>query len=180
MKEEELIAKCIQKDIKAQKFLYDEYATQMFRLCQRYLKDEMAAEDAVINGFYKVFEKCHTFQYRGEGSVKAWIKRIMVNESLMVLRNQTVFSSLDCEKVESHGYESLTISELEKEDIYAAILLLPVGYRTVFNLFVVEGFSHKEIAERLRIKEDTSKSQLSKAKLRLMEILVKKGIVYGV
>ena len=180
MKEKELITQCVHKDRAAQKQLYEQFARSMYRLCYRYLNDELAAEDAMINGFYKVFQMASSFTYRGEGSLKAWIKRIMVNESLMELRKHVVFSSIDGGHLDNAAGETYIPDDLETEEIYALVLQLPTGYRTVFNMYVVEGYTHKEISSKLNITEGTSKSQLSKAKAMLKNVLIRKGIEYGI
>jgi RNA polymerase sigma-70 factor (ECF subfamily) len=148
----------------------------MYRICYRYVKDELHAEDILVNGFTKVFNHLGGFRYQSEGSLEAWIRRIMVNESLMFLRKHYQFGFVA--ESQADGLESGPSVEaaLSAEEIYALILQLPTGYRTVFNLFVIEGYSHQEIAEQLSISENTSKSQLSKARTALRNLLHKHGI----
>lgn len=153
----------------AQTYLYERLAPKMLGLCLRYLKDQMQAEDVMIEGFMKVFSKIDL--YRGEGSFEGWIKRIMVNECLMKLRGPKVYW-LDSAEYESE-ISILPFTNLEVEEIFTIISHLPVGYRTVFNMYVIEGFSHAEIAEKLHISEGTSKSQLSRAKALLREEIEK-------
>ncbi|MEP2023077.1 MAG: sigma-70 family RNA polymerase sigma factor [Reichenbachiella sp.] len=166
---------CKAKDELAQKALYDKYANKMMRTCVRYLNDEMEAEDAMIDGFMKVYSKIDTFEYRGKGSLEGWIKRIMVNESLMLLRKRKM-DQVEIEKIHHLSTEAATIdSQLMEETIIKVIQELPNGYRTVFNMYVIEGYSHKEIGEKLSISENTSKSQLSKARASLSKSLTQIG-----
>ncbi|MEP4091845.1 sigma-70 family RNA polymerase sigma factor [Reichenbachiella sp.] len=166
---------CKAKDELAQKALYDKYANKMMRTCLRYLNDEMQAEDAMIDGFMKVFSKIETFEFRGKGSLEGWIKRIMVNESLMLIRKRKM-DQVELDKVHNLSSNHATVeSELMEETIVNVIQKLPNGYRTVFNMYVIEGYSHKEIGEKLNISENTSKSQLSKARASLSKSLTQIG-----
>lgn len=137
----------------------------------RYLKDQMLAEDSMIEAFMKVFTKIDS--YKGEGSFEGWIKRIMVNECLMKLRGPKVYWVATDDYESEFSIEAFT--SLEAEELYKMISDLPVGYRTVFNMYVLEGFSHTEIAENLGISEGTSKSQLSRAKAILREQIEKEN-----
>lgn len=151
----------------AQKALYDRFSVKMFRVCYRYLRNEEDAEDVLTNGFVKVFQNIKKFENRQAHSLEAWIRRIMVNESLMLLRKNNQFSFVnELPELEDNG-QPLPDRDLQAEDLYELVRRLPTGYRTVFNMYVIEGFSHKEIAEHLSISENTSKSQLSKAKAML-------------
>ena len=168
---DELIHLCQNEDPQAQQALYDRFAVKMFRTCFRYLKNEQDAEDVMISGFVKVFKNIHRFENRHKYSLEAWIRRIMVNESLMLLRKNNQFNFVD-EFPEIKSKDTiLPDSNLQAEDLYRIIRQLPNGYRTVFNLYVIEGYSHKEIAEQLGVSENTSKSQLSKAKAMLRRLL---------
>ena len=150
----------------------------MYRICFRYVREELQAEDLLISGFMKVFKRLDQLEFRSEGSLEAWIKKIMVNESLMYLRKRYNFTLVT--ETEAHCLETgATIeAQLSAEEIYALILGLPTGYRTVFNLFVIEGYSHAEIAEQLGISENTSKSQLSKARAALRSLLLQNGFTH--
>ncbi len=170
MKEEELIQQCKDGLSTGQEVLYNQCANMMFRLCFRYLHEENEAEDAMIKGFVKVFNNIHKFDYRGKGSLNGWIKRIMVNECLMELRKRKMLTSPLDNSLQVE-VEAEALSHLGAEHIYNLISQLPNGYRTVFNLHVVEGYPHKEIAEKLNISENTSKSQLSKAKAMLRRLI---------
>lgn len=166
---------CKAKDEVAQKTLYDKYANKMMRTCLRYLNDEMESEDAMIEGFVKVFSKIDTFEFRGKGSLEGWIKRIMVNESLMLLRKRKM-DQVELDKVHHLSSDKANAeSQLMEETIVEVIKELPNGYRTVFNMYVIEGYSHKEIGQRLNISENTSKSQLSKARASLSKSLTEIG-----
>ena len=155
----------------AQTYLYEKLAPKMLALCMRYLKDQMLAEDSMIEAFMKVFTKIDS--YKGEGSFEGWIKRIMVNECLMKLRGPKVYWVATDDYESEFSIEAFT--SLEAEELYKIISDLPVGYRTVFNMYVLEGFSHTEIAENLGISEGTSKSQLSRAKAILREQIEKEN-----
>ena len=177
---EQLIQKCIAGDNRAQKEFYERYADKMFRVCYRYVKNEQDAEDLLVNGFLKVFNHLKNIDFRGDRSLEAWIKRIMINESLMFLRKNNNFRSVDSDLMTDIGENATVTGKLAAEEIYNLILKLPVGYRTVFNLYVIEGFSHKEIAEKLNVSENTSKSQLSKGRALLRKILEYNGIHYEI
>ncbi len=155
-----------------QKALYDKFADSLFLLCYRYITSKEDAEEVVMQGFLKVFENIDHFNYQGKGSLKAWIKKIMVNESLMFIRSKRKFEISD-EYDFTKNFISEDFYEIDSEYLYELILKLPLGYRTVFNMFVIEGMSHKEIAEQLHIEVNTSKSQLSKARNLLKNYLTK-------
>ncbi|MFT6868105.1 MAG: RNA polymerase sigma factor (sigma-70 family), partial [Cyclobacteriaceae bacterium] len=161
--EAELLMDCRKGKTKAQNELYASIAPKMLGLCIRYIYDREEAEHVMIGGMIKVFEKLN--QYKGDGSFEGWVRRIMVNESLMYIRKNKVMS-LEVEISEADlepDYESLG-NQLEAEDLMKLIAQLPIGYRTVFNLYSIEGYGHKEIAKTLGINENTSKSQLSRAR----------------
>jgi RNA polymerase sigma-70 factor (ECF subfamily) len=168
--EEDLIAGCIKQKASAQRALFDKYSGRMLGLCRRYVKDVLEAEGVMITAFTKIFERNE--QYTGEGNFEGWMKRIMVNESLQYLRkHKNMQLNMDIE--EAHHLPNYDAMEdhLQTEDLMQMISELPVGYRTVFNLYAIEGYSHKEIAEQLNINENTSKSQLSRARVHLQKRL---------
>lgn len=176
----QLIEQCRQGNAKAQEWVYNTYANAMFRLCYRYCKSQPEAEDLSQKGFFKFFERLPDFQFRDEKSLVGWIKKIMVNECLMYLRQTTNFN-LTCSINEKNGAAEISFdaeadTNYSAEAIYSFIRELPVGYRTVFNLYVIEGYSHKEIAAQLQISELTSRSQLSKAKAMLRHLLTKNNL----
>lgn len=168
--EQELIKGCIRRERAAQKRLYDTFSPKMYALCCRYIKDSMEAEDVLVTAFTKILDKVG--QYKSEGSFEGWIRRIVVNESLTYLRrNRNMYLELE---LETANYEPdyQTISDhLEAEDLLKMISELPSGYRIVFNLFAIDGYSHKEIAAQLGISENTSKSQLSRARTYLQKLV---------
>ena len=168
----DLIAGCKKKNAKAQRILYEKYASRMLGLCRRYIYDRYEAEGIMTNGFIKIFDKID--QYQGEGKFEGWMKRIMINESLGYLRkNKTMYLETDLAHVERSPDFNVLENNLEAEDLLKMIGELPTGFRTVFNLFAIEGYSHKEIAEMMDISENTSKSQLSRARAHLQDKLLK-------
>ncbi len=170
MTEEQLVTLCQEEDPGAQEELYGLFANKMFRICLRYLTKEDEAEDAMIKGFVKGFNNIHKFEYRGKGSLEGWLKRIVVNECLMELRRRKM-QTTTLDQVMEIEEQANAIANLQAEDLYSIILRLPNGYRTVFNMHIIEGYAHKEIAEKLNISENTSKSQLSKAKAMLRRLI---------
>jgi RNA polymerase sigma factor (sigma-70 family) len=167
----ELIEGCKKHDRHAQRFLYEHFSSKMFALCCRYIKDRMEAEDILVTSFTKIFDRVG--QFKNEGSFEGWIRRIVVNESLSYLRrNKSMYLETDIEAADREpDYERLD-SELEAQDLLKLISELPAGYRIVFNLYAIDGYSHKEIAEQLGISENTSKSQLSRARVALQNALM--------
>ncbi len=161
-----------QKEVLACKQLYMQYADAMYNVCRRILQNQTEAEDALQDGFIKIFEHIH--QFRNESSIGSWIKQIITNTCLNILKKKKIiWQELD-EKSDSESESesdgdaiNFTIDEIKN-----AIEKLPNGYRVVFNLFMFENYSHLEIAKMLEITESTSKSQLFKAKKKLKEILV--------
>jgi len=160
---EDLVLKCKAADRKAQELLYKQFASKMLAVCLRYATDKMEAEDMLQNGFVRVFGKIN--DYRGDGSFEGWMRRIMVHSSIEYYRKHHKMIHVD---IEESGYEqsvnAAAASSLEAKDLLAIIQQLPAGYRMVFNLYAVEGYSHREIAEIAGITEGASKSQLSRAR----------------
>ncbi len=167
----QLIEGCKRRDQHAQRFLYEHFSGKMFALCCRYIKDKMEAEDVLITSFTKIFERID--QFKNEGSFEGWIRRIVVNESLTYLRkNKSMYLETDIEAADRElDYEALE-SQLQAEDLLKMIAELPAGYRIVFNMYSIDGYSHKEIADQLGITESTSKSQLSRARVVLQKALM--------
>lgn len=165
---EDLIAKCKSADRKAQELLYKQFASKMLAVCMRYAVDKMEAEDMLQNGFIRVFQKIN--DYRGDGSFEGWMRRIMVHSSIEYYRKHHKMTVVD---IEESGYEqpvnATAASSLETKDLMAMIQQLPTGYRMVFNLYAIEGYSHREIAEMAGITEGASKSQLSRARTLLKQ-----------
>jgi RNA polymerase sigma-70 factor (ECF subfamily) len=162
----------------AQKVLFNRLADPMMALCCRYVKSREDAEEILLDGFYKFFAHLPEFRYQGEAALYAWIKRIMINECLMFLRRHHSFAVVTEADAETVPQEEEPLAGLSAAEIFDLIIRLPVGYRTVFNLHVIEGMEHKEIAELLGIAEGTSRSQLRKAKLLLRKMIALKGIQY--
>jgi RNA polymerase sigma-70 factor (ECF subfamily) len=163
----------------AQKLLFNMLADKMLALCCRYVKSRQDAEEIMLDGFLKFFNKIGSFHYQNDAALFGFIKKIMINECLMFLRKRNVFTIVSETEIEEVPFPESALDNLSAAEIYALIVQLPVGYRTVFNLSVIEGMEHKEIAALLGISTGTSKSQLSKAKLLLQKLITQKGIVYA-
>lgn len=165
------LAKAVQRqDPKAQTRLYEKFSSKMLAVCTRYVGDKMEAEDVMIDGFMRVFDKIDQFTF--QGSFEGWIRKIMVNEALMYVRGKKMII-VDLEYAIEEPNESSFNTDLEAADLMKLIEELPIGYRTVFNLAAIEGYSHLEIGQMLGISEGTSKSQLSRARAMLQAKLVK-------
>jgi len=175
----QLVKEARQGSSPAQKCLFDLFSNRMMLVCRRYLKSEQDAEEALLDGFYKFFKNLPAFNYQGEVALAAWLKKIMINECLMLLRKKNVFSIVTDSAAEDIPLQEEALHNLSAKEIFNLIVQLPVGYRTVFNLYVIEGMEHKEIAGLLGIAEGTSKSQLSKAKLLLQKNLLQNGTGYA-
>lgn len=173
---EKLIKKSIQGNSKAQKLLYEKYIGLLFSVVARYIKNESDAEDILLQSFYKIFQNLKGFNYVNEKAFVGWLKKIVINEALMFLRKEfsTVYKVEQLDDIS----ETLSVSPelLEEKELIELIEQLPKGYRTVFLLHVVDGYSHKEIAENLSIAEATSRSQFFKARNLLQKKL---GNYYG-
>jgi len=171
--EKDLITACKKQERAAQKLLYERFAPLMLGVCRRYVKVLEDAEDVMVAGYYKALSKIDSFT--GDGSFEGWIRRIMINESLMHLRRNQNFKHTEEINPNLNATEEPTIvDELAAESILALLDELPPGYRTVFNLYVVEGYKHREIAQELGISINTSKSQLILAKNRMAELVKKR------
>jgi RNA polymerase sigma factor (sigma-70 family) len=169
-KEDELIKGCLRRERSAQRQLYDTFSSKMYSICYRYVKDSMEAEDILVTAFMKVFDKIE--QFKSEGSFEGWIRRIVVNEALTYLRrNRAMYLETDLEQADREPDYSKLSDHLEAEDLMNMIKELPTGYRIVFNMYAIDGYSHKEIADQLNISENTSKSQLSRARVYLQKML---------
>ena len=159
-----LIESCIKGDRKAQKVLYDHLAPRMFPLCIRYVGDRELAEDILQDGFITLFTRLDS--YKGDGSFEGWARKIFVTTALMNLRKKDVLKmSDDLEAARGMKSEvSTQIQNIGYKDLMKLVAQLPPGFRTVFNMYAVEGFSHKEIGEMLGINETTSRTQFSRAR----------------
>jgi RNA polymerase sigma-70 factor (ECF subfamily) len=168
-----IIDQCKKGDPKAQKLLYDQYAPLFMSMAMRYMKNIESAEDVMVMGFFKIFDNIEKF--KGEGSFEGWMKRIVVNEALMQIRkHNNLYMTLELKDVDKPD-ESSIVDDMAYEDLLNLLDELPPGYRTIFNMYVIEGFKHREIAELLNISINTSKSQLILAKKRMRELIKKKG-----
>lgn len=171
MTEAEIIKACRDQDPLAQRRIYQTYSPKMLGVCRRYLKRNEDAEDALVEAFCKVFTNIS--QYTGNGSFEGWIRRIIVNECLMALRKKHALKN--AYEIQEHfdlRDDQNVVADLAVQDILQLLDQLPNGYRTVFNLYVIEGYKHREIAELLDISINTSKSQLILAKKRLQQLLL--------
>ena len=167
-----LIAGCLKNSSPAQEAVYERYSAKMYAVCIRYVGDTESAKDVMIQGFLKVFDKIS--QFKKEGSFEGWIRRIMVNESLNYLRkSKFMHLEVDLAAAEREPDYNFIQNTIEANELIAMVNLLPPGYKTVFNLYAIEGYSHKEIAEMMDISENTSKSQLSRARKHLQQLLLK-------
>lgn len=161
--EADLIKGCIEGNRRMQEMLYNKFAPKMYAVCLRYAGNTNDAQDLLQEGFIKVYNNLQKF--RGEGSFEGWIRRIFVNTSIEHFRKKNKLRTVADPEEKNIEDTSLTaLDNLGEKDILQLIQELSPGYRTVFNLYVVEGFAHKEIAEMLGISEGTSKSQLARAK----------------
>ncbi len=176
MTEDLIIAGCLHSDPVAQRELYNRYSPKMLAVCYRFAHSREDAEDMLQEGFIKVFTQVHTFQNRG--AFEGWIRRIMVHTCINVLkRNKKFNDALDIEyALQAHVKENIP-SVMQAKQVVECIRLLPTGYRTVLNLYAIEGYSHKEIGEMLDIGESTSRSQYTRAKAMLEQVLIKKRII---
>ena len=170
-REAELIEGCRQNERTAQKALYEQMAGKMFALCCRYVKDRLEAEDVLVTAFTKMFERID--QFKGEGSFEGWVRKIVVNEALSYLRkNKSMYLTTEIEAADREPDFNNMGNQLEAEDLLKLVAALPAGYRIVFNLYAIDGYTHKEIATQLGISENTSKSQLSRARSYLQNKLL--------
>lgn len=171
--DEAIIKKILTGDIRAEKQLYDRYAAKMLGVCRMYIKDLHYAEDVMIQGFTRALDNLGKFRF--EGSFEGWLRRIMVREAIDFLRERNQLCFEDIENVEVAPVTAED-QDIDTDLLQLMIDRLPEGYRTVLVMFAVEGYSHKEIAEKLAISENTSKSQLFKARKQLQEQL---GLLKG-
>jgi len=164
--DKELIEACLMENPIAQKQLYDIYASKLYGICLRYSKNEEEAQDILQDSFVKIFTKLYTYQFTG--SFEGWLKRITTNTSIEYYRKK-----IDLEKIEDISFSPYLSVEydkgLEVEELLKMIQELPEGYRLVFNLYAIDGFTHSEIAKKLNVSEGTSKSQLSRARAHLQK-----------
>ncbi len=167
MTEKEIIQGCIEGDIQTQRLLFNTFAPKMMSVCLRYIGNRSEAEDVLQDGFILVFRHIEKFKFNG--SFEGWIRRIMVNTALKFLQSKKVnFVEIDAVQATFIHGEPSVLSELNTEELMKMIDALPDGYKIVFNLYVIEGYSHNEIAKLIHISPGTSRSQLIKAR-RLLQ-----------
>ncbi len=170
--ESDLISGCMEGDRRMQEELYRRFSPRMYAVCLRYAGNAEEAEDILQEGFIKIFKKLGSF--RGEGSFEGWVRRVFVNTAIEHFRRKRYLQPVtEKEEKTIEGKSLSALDGLAEKDILALIKELSPGYRTVFNLYVVEGYTHKEIADMMGISEGTSKSQLSRAKVILQDMVRK-------
>lgn len=173
--EKDFIQACVQQENWAQKKLYEDHFSVMIGVCLRYAKNKEQAMDIVHDGFIKVFLNIQN--YKPGTSLKAWMKRIMVTTSIDYYRRETLRKTISLSQpLHSPTFNSSVISNMQSTEILACIQKLSPIYRTIFNMHAIEGYSHREIAELLNIKESTSRANLTKARHKLKELLYKHEI----
>jgi RNA polymerase sigma factor (sigma-70 family) len=170
--QKEMIEGCVKGSKKAQDMLYKKHASLLYGICLRYTKNRMEAQDVLQEVFVKIYSNIHTYHH--DGSFEGWLRRIAVNTSITNYRKNLKHAyQADVDEVLVGKNEPMAVEDLEftAEEMMACIEKLPTGYKTVFNLYVIEGFLHKEIADMLGVDVNTSKSQLSRAKIYLQREL---------
>lgn len=171
----ELVEGCIRGERKYQELLYRRYSSKMYGVCIGYAKDRADAKDILQDGFVKVFT--NIYKYKGDGSFEGWIRRIIVNTAIDHYRKTTKeainMSAVDIEHAKDIQVEVSVLEQMCAKDIMSLIHQLPNGARLIFNLYVVEGYTHQEIAEKLNINQGTSKSQFARARKLLQELIMK-------
>jgi RNA polymerase sigma-70 factor (ECF subfamily) len=165
LSEAELIKECLNNNPRAQELLYKKFAPQMYGICLRYARDTLEAEDILQDGFIKVFESLNKKNLES-GSLEGWIRKIIVRTAI---NNYHQYKNEN--HVELTSAHTLSVSNGDTGDVLRLMQSLPDGYRTIFNLYAVEGYDHKEIAQMFNISEGTSKSQLHRARLKLQKYL---------
>ena len=177
MTEELLLQGCLHKDAASQQEFYNRYSPKMLSVCYRFAKNREDAEDMLQEGFIRIFSQIHQFQHKG--ALEGWIRKIIVHTCINLLKKNKKFS----ENVDIQYAQHLSVREeavpavIQAKQVIECIRMLPIGYRTVLNLFAIEGYNHKEIAEMLDIEESTSRSQYTRAKAMLEDILIRKRII---
>lgn len=175
MEDKKIVSGCIEGDAAVQKLLFEKYSGRLFSVCRRYCRDDLEAEDVLQEGFVLIFNKIDTFSFRG--SLFNWMRTIMVNVALRKIQKKSRRDTIyNFEEAPEPVYNEDFISNLSADEIIQHVQRLPEGYRNVFNLYVIEGYKHHEIAEMLDIGESTSRSQLTKARKMLQKSLA--GLKY--
>jgi len=170
MQEDKLIKEVLAGNARAQKVFYQRFAPKMYGVALRYARDKDEANDMLQEGFVKVFSKLEF--YRGDGSLEGWIRRTIVNTAINFYKKNLKYrssSDMDTVLIFEKSHDASPIEQMSAGELLQEIKGLPAGYKTVFNLYVIEGYSHKEIADMLDVSENTSKSQLSRARTYLQK-----------
>lgn len=168
--ETDLIKGCLEGNRRMQKQLYDQFSSKMYAVCLRYMGNSDDAQDVLQEGFIKVYKNLERF--RGDGSFEGWVRRIFVNTAIEQIRKKKIDVSITEKEEETIEFKTISaVDKINEKDLLKIVQELSPGYRTVFNLYIVEGFGHKEIGEMMGISEGTSKSQLARARMILQEKL---------
>ena len=168
--ESELIQRCMVNDTMAQNELYRRFAGKMTGVCMRFARNRSDAQDILQDSFVKVFVNLKSF--KGEGSFEGWIKRIVINTSLKHYKKNLKFKNeTDIENAYEVGFDNQIVNNMSVNELMGKVQLMPDGYRTIFNLYAIEGYQHNEISDMLGISEGTSKSQLSRARNYLIQLI---------
>ena len=173
--EPNLVTECIKNNRLAQKEMYERLSSRMFAVCLRYIGDRETAKDVLQDGFIQLFSKLK--QFKGDGSFEGWARRLFINTALMQIRKSDILKSaqdIETPKIDLPHIEGGAIELLEAKALMELISQMPIGFRTVFNMYAIEGFTHQEIAKALDITEGGSRSQLSRARIWLQERLSKR------
>ncbi len=177
MTEEAIVKGCLDNEATAQRELYNKYSSKMLAVCYRYAQHREDAEDMLQEGFIKIFTQMHTFENRG--SFEGWIRRIIIHTCINILKKNKKFSEhsdiIYANGVAINGENVPSI--IQAKQVVECIRMLPIGYRTVLNLYAIEGYCHREIADILEIEESTSRSQYTRAKAMLEDILIRRKIL---
>lgn len=172
---QDILEACIKGNKYSQKVLYDTFAPKMFGICLRYASDFHQAEDLLQEGFIKVFSKLDL--YKNKGSFEGWMKRIFINTAIEHYRKNIRLNPLSVlQEAKNHTTEEEALQNLAQQDLLEMIQQLPLGYRTVFNLYAIEGYNHREIGDLLDISSGTSKSQLARARIALQKMVKASGL----
>jgi len=170
--EEELIKGCVQNNQYCQRLLFEKHAGKMMSVCLRFTNNEQDAQDILQEGFIKVFDYIHQFKF--EGSFEGWLRRVFVSIATRKLnKRKLAFKDVGGDEIDDITINPSIVSKLSEDEIHQLIRTLPDGYRTIFNLNIIEGYSHEEIATMLGIKPATSRSQLLKARKQLQALIAK-------
>lgn len=177
MTEEQMLSGTKEKNAVAQEAFYNKYSPKMLGVCYRFAKNKEDAEDMLQEAFIKIFSQIH--QFRNEGALEGWIRRIVVHNCINILKKNKKFAH-NVALIHAHGlhtHPDVIPAIIQAKQVVDCIRILPIGYRTVLNLYAIEGYSHKEIGHLLEIEESTSRSQYTRAKAMLEEILINRNIV---